>query len=240
MSGMVENADRLPRQARWFSRLLLACGLFLSWASVPENAQAEEIFRYRDSRGVLHFSNVPTDRRFERVMPGEPLVEDAPALVEPERIAPPEVLSVAPATIARMIDETAFRYRIEKATLHAMVRAESGFNPLAVSSAGACGLLQLMPTTARSLGVEDIFHPRQNLEGGALYFRRLLQRFDGNGRLALAAFNAGPRTVEDYGGVPPFPETERYLEAVSRFRVEYLRERESKPHMIQRRATPAS
>jgi len=142
--------------------------------------------------------------------------------------------------IVRLIEETAARYRIEKALLAAIVRAESGYDPRAVSRAGAAGLMQLMPETAESLGVSDVFHPKQNLEGGALYFRRLLHRFAGDPVLALAAFNAGPTAVERYGGIPPFPETRSYVRRVSAYRLEYLRSREGLPHMVEQRKRPES
>jgi soluble lytic murein transglycosylase-like protein len=145
-----------------------------------------------------------------------------------------------PLFIVRLIEETAVRYRLEKALLAAIVRAESGYDPRAVSRAGAAGLMQLMPETAESLGVRDVFHPKQNLEGGALYFRRLLHRFEGDPVLALAAFNAGPTAVERYGGIPPFPETRSYLRRVSAYRQEYLRSREGLPHMLERRKRPES
>jgi hypothetical protein len=145
-----------------------------------------------------------------------------------------------PLRIVRLIEETAARYRIEKALLAAIVRAESGYDPRAVSRAGAAGLMQLMPETAESLGVRDVFHPKQNLEGGALYFRRLLHRFEGDPVLALAAFNAGPTAVERHGGVPPFPETRSYVRRVAAYRQEYLRSREGLPHMVEQRKRPES
>jgi hypothetical protein len=94
-----------------------------------------------------------------------------------------------------------------------IIEAESGGDPRAVSPKGAQGLMQLMPETARALGVQDPFDPVQNIEGGVRYLSHLLQRF-GDLRLALAAYNAGPGRVQQYGGVPPFPETQRYIERI--------------------------
>ena len=301
---------------------MFGCGvLYCLWGPALE-AAAGEIFRYRDSEGVLHFSNAPTDDRFSRVGPDERLsgregIEDTkgasrktadqgsaqrshqvlPGLgkatsggsphtspessrlpdvgrqestpeegtvVQPAgprtarpRVEPrvestarstarsavqPRVQPVVepPRRIVRLIEETAARYRIEKALLAAIVRAESGYDPRAVSRAGAAGLMQLMPETAESLGVRDVFHPKQNLEGGALYFRRLLHRFEGDPVLALAAFNAGPTAVERYGGIPPFPETRSYVRRVAAYRQEYLRSREGLPHMVEQRKRPES
>lgn len=114
----------------------------------------------------------------------------------------------------QLIVHTAQRYGLDPALLAAMVKVESGFDPRAVSPAGAKGLLQLMDATARALGVQDPFDPAQNLEGGARYFRQLLERFGGDVRLALAAYNAGPGAVQRAGGIPPYPETQRYVELV--------------------------
>ena len=121
-----------------------------------------------------------------------------------------------------MISETAYRFDLEPALMHAVVRAESGYDPNAVSRAGARGLMQLMPETALEVGVRDVFHPQDNLEGGASYLRGLIDRYSGDVHLALAAYNAGPGAVDSHGGVPPYAETQEYLRRVFRFRQEYL------------------
>jgi hypothetical protein len=115
-----------------------------------------------------------------------------------------------------LIASTAFRYGLDPALLAAVAKAESGFNPWAVSRAGAKGLMQLMDSTAAAMGVSDPFDPFQNLDGGARYLRSLLDRF-GDPLMALAAYNAGPGAVERYGGIPPFAETRRYLASVLRY-----------------------
>jgi soluble lytic murein transglycosylase-like protein len=96
------------------------------------------------------------------------------------------------------------------------MQTESAFDALAVSPAGAVGLMQLMPDVASEMGVDDPFDPRQNIMGGAKYLRRLLDRHRGNMRLALASYNAGPGNVTEYGGVPPFPETRKYVKTVTK------------------------
>lgn len=122
-----------------------------------------------------------------------------------------------------IIRSAAARFRLDPALLHAVIKAESNYNPSAVSRAGACGLMQLMPATARALGVSNIFDPWQNVSGGARYLREQLDRF-GDIELALAAYNAGPAAVSRYaiagqsrGGIPPFPETRAYVSRVIRY-----------------------
>ncbi len=103
---------------------------------------------------------------------------------------------------------------MDPALVNAIVMAESEYNPRAVSKKGARGLMQLMPATAAALGVKDSFNPEQNLDGGVRYFKQLVNRFDGDVTLALAAYNAGSRKVRLYRGVPPFKATKRYIKKV--------------------------
>jgi len=126
----------------------------------------------------------------------------------------------------RIIDELAAQYRVEPALVKAVIRAESGFDPRAVSPKGARGLMQLTPRTARHHGVANLQDPRQNIRGGVRLLRLMLDRFNGDAALALAAYNAGGPTVERYGGVPPYQETRHYVAAVLRFRERYRRDDE--------------
>ena len=103
---------------------------------------------------------------------------------------------------------------------------ESGYNPDAVSDRGAQGLMQLMPTTAQWLGIRDAFNPAMNIDGGVRYFKSLLDRFDGDIELALAAYNAGSRYVHKYGGVPPFKATRIYIKKVLQYRDQFAEEME--------------
>ncbi len=114
---------------------------------------------------------------------------------------------------APLVGPIAQRYGLDTEFILRIIEAESGGNPNAVSPRGAIGLMQLMPDTARALGVQNPYDPLQNIEGGVRYLRHLLDRF-GDRRLALAAYNAGPGNVQRYGGVPPFPETIRYLQKI--------------------------
>ncbi len=115
------------------------------------------------------------------------------------------------------IIQTANHYQIDPALIKAIIMAESGYNTKATSKRGAKGLMQLMPGTAQSLGVEDIFNPHQNITGGVQYFKRMVNRFNGDVKLALAAYNAGSRNVRNYNGVPPFKATHSYIKKVFKY-----------------------
>jgi soluble lytic murein transglycosylase-like protein len=116
-----------------------------------------------------------------------------------------------------VIEEHATRNGVRKDLVRAVIQVESAFNPRAVSSKGAMGLMQLMPATARQFGVRNAFDPDENVRGGVAYLRQLLDRYDGNERLALAAYNAGPGAVDRYGEtVPPYRETRDYVSRVDR------------------------
>ncbi|MEO2168361.1 MAG: lytic transglycosylase domain-containing protein [bacterium] len=119
-----------------------------------------------------------------------------------------------------LIQRIATEAKIDPALVHAVVRAESDFDRFAISRKGAEGLMQLMPGTAREVGVQNSFIAEDNLQGGVTYLRRMLDLFSGNTRLALAAYNAGPEAVLKHGTVPPYPETRRYVAKVLAFRDE--------------------
>jgi soluble lytic murein transglycosylase-like protein len=127
----------------------------------------------------------------------------------------PELSNLAmPANLTEVIREQGERAQLDPNLLKAVIRNESNFNPRAVSPVGAQGLMQLMPGTARGLGVQDSFDPAQNVAGGAKYLKSLLNRYDQSLPLALAAYNAGPGAVDKHGGVPPYAETTRYVQKV--------------------------
>lgn len=120
----------------------------------------------------------------------------------------------APESMESMFEDASRAYQVPMDLLKAVAKAESNFNPAAVSPKGAVGVMQLMPATARGLGVDDPYDARSNIFGGAKYLRENLDRYDGNIELTLAAYNAGCNNVSKYGGIPPFKETQNYVKKV--------------------------
>ena len=116
-----------------------------------------------------------------------------------------------------MVIKAANRHEVDPAMVMAIIMAESSYNPKAISKKGARGLMQLMPTTARSLGVKDSFNPEHNINAGVRYYKKLLNQFDGNVELALAAYNAGSRKVREHRGIPPFGATKVYVKKVIKY-----------------------
>lgn len=159
-------------------------------------------FKLVDEDGVVHFTNAPADPRYRRAvgLTGR----EAAWFRLPER----------PHRYASEIREAASRYGIDARLVETLIRVESMFDPWAVSRKGAQGLMQLMPGTASSLGVRDAFNPRQNIDGGVRHLRGLLDRYNGNLPLALAAYNAGDEAVRWHRGVPPYPETQHYVRKI--------------------------
>ena len=171
--------------------------------AVPAGA---EMFRLTAPDGTVHFTNAPTDPRYQRM--GIASGTEAGFLRLPEGDTAPYL---------QEIRDAAERYGVPLKLVSAVIRAESGFNPRAVSRKGAQGLMQLMPTTAATLGVRNSFDPRQNIDGGVRHLRGLIDRFTNNLPFALAAYNAGEKAVVQYGGIPPYPETQDYVTKVLYF-----------------------
>ena len=188
-----------------------------------------DIYQYRDRSGTIVFTNAPAERA-TRLVIKEPALPPARRMLVPvprdrvlAELSRPLPIPV-PTSYDALIREIAERYDVEYALVKAMIKAESDFDRLAVSRKGALGLMQLMPETAAQHQVQNVFLPRDNIEGGCRHLRMLLDRYGGNLPLAIAAYNAGTRRVEEAGGVPPIPETREYLARVLRYRLAYLRE----------------
>lgn len=132
--------------------------------------------------------------------------------MEPVSFSSPSVNSKS--QILDMVTKISEKHGVDDKLVKALIRQESGFNPKATSKAGAMGLMQLMPATAKNLGVQDAYNPLQNVDGGVRYLKSMLDRYNGNIILALAAYNAGPGAVDKYSGVPPYAETQNYVKSI--------------------------
>jgi len=162
-----------------------------------------DIYWFKGEDGVIHFTNVPRADRPWRLY-----------LREKEK---------GPTDLERLIRAVASRHGMDPALIKAVIAAESGFDPKAISTKGAKGLMQLMPSTAEILGIRDPFDPEENLEAGTRYLKALLGRFGGDLSLALSAYNAGPEAVERFGGMPPYEETRRYVSKVLQYYARFRR-----------------
>lgn len=191
---------------RGLRKLRVASIATLLLAGGTPTAYASDIARRLvDTDGVVHLTNVPADPRY-RGLP-EASGTSAGWLRLPTR---------AWTRYAAYIDDIAREHGVSPALIEAVVRTESDFDPAAVSAKGAGGLMQLMPRTASALGVVDRFDPRDSIRGGVRHLRYLLERYQGSVVLALAAYNAGEGTVDAHRGMPPYPETQQYVQRVLR------------------------
>ncbi len=178
-----------------------------------------DIYRYVDADGTVHFTNVPQDSRFkvylkEKRKP-DPVTDTLASEIryynEKDR-----------ARYAKPIQDAARATRLEPALIHAVISAESGYNPFARSRKGAAGLMQLMPETAKRYGVKNRLDPTQNISGGARYLRDLIRLFNNDVQLAVAAYNAGENAVVRYGNrIPPYQETMTYVPRVMTYYKKY-------------------
>jgi soluble lytic murein transglycosylase-like protein len=200
-------AQRLPvRFALAAVSRLVAISILLLLA--PRADANGPLYRYIDASGTVHFTNVSKGRRYHRVFLTERGLVRGGVGRRPDPKQPPEY-----AGYDWLISRAAAAYDLDPALVKAVIAAESNFDRRAVSRAGAQGLMQLMPKTAQSVGVSDPLEPTQNVLGGVRYLREMLDRY-GDTTRALAAYNAGPTAVDRHGGVPPFRETQAYVERV--------------------------
>ena len=162
-----------------------------------------DIYMYIDADGVMHFTNAPTESD-----------RDYRVYIR-ERSRYRSSNSYAPDKYDELISVASKQYGVDHRLVKAIIKAESDFNPKAVSKKGAMGLMQIMPQNFQSLDIEDPFDPRENIMGGTRYFKYLYDRFDGQLALSLAAYNAGPTAVDNYNKtIPPYRETEQYVQRV--------------------------
>jgi soluble lytic murein transglycosylase-like protein len=179
-----------------------------------------DIYMYKDERGVVHFTNIPNgDKRYRMVRKEESTSDYTRAAGMPQYVLPTAALI---RQYTPLIETAAKTHGVDVALVHAVITAESGYNPRAVSRAGAQGIMQLMPDTARRFGVQNSFDAAQNIDGGVKYLRELLTMFNGNRELAVAAYNAGENAVIRHGNrIPPYAETMHYVPKVLGFYREF-------------------
>jgi hypothetical protein len=194
---MVKNRTmRICFQAGWVAALAVA-GLQAGGTSLPSGSVS---------------SVVRPDPRTGRLVRSVVVRPRVPAPAAPLPKQPP----AAARDFSEAVEQVAREHRLPPQLIHSIIKVESNYNPFAVSPKGALGLMQLIPATARRFGVSDVFDPMENLQGGARYLKYLLNLYDGDDRLALAAYNAGEGAVARWGGVPPYRETQGYLRQVRR------------------------
>jgi soluble lytic murein transglycosylase-like protein len=208
--GIRAKKEKSRRAGRTgFRRAILLAGIFAAGLVLPA-ASLADIYKFVDKDGVIHFSNVPsTSGKWVLVIKEQRVQFNLGqnfAKYEPE------------------IWKASQRYSVDYHLVRAVIKAESNFNPKAVSKAGARGLMQLMPQTASILQVNDSFHPEENIDGGVRYLRYLLNLYNDNLQLALAAYNAGEKAVFKYRGIPPYQETQTYVQRVLGYYQKYSRE----------------
>lgn len=187
----------------------------LLFALAP-SAEAD-IYTYTDANRIVHFSNVPDNKKYKIIVATQ---RDENSSELPHGQV--QVSQIGKNRFSPLVEAAARTYRVDAALLHAVISAESNYNPAAVSNKGAVGLMQLMPETALRYGVENSFDPEQNIRGGTKYLSYLLQQFDNNLELVVAAYNAGEKAVIRHGySIPPYRETLGYVPKVLKLHKKY-------------------
>lgn len=191
---------------------------------MPAHRAWAVIYRYMDQNGVIHFSDTPSPGAARMKAHYRPIA----VRIRRRKFRPPARMAkrmpgyggplksprLSDTRMEGLIEKDSKKYGLDPSLVRAVIQTESGFDCTAVSPKGAMGLMQLMPTTAARLGVYNPFDPADNIKGGVRYLSRMLARFGGNLPLALAAYNAGPQSIEQWGSIPPYPETRSYVRKV--------------------------
>ncbi|MFA5516212.1 MAG: lytic transglycosylase domain-containing protein [Desulfuromonadales bacterium] len=188
---------------KFSSMTILGACFCLLLLAIPEIPRAD-IYRHVDANGVVHFTNTPTTGQF--------------SFYRKE--------GSGGNTVGDIIRRYSSMFNLEEALIRAVIKAESNYNPRALSKKGAMGFMQLIPETARDMQVTNPFNPEDNIRGGSRYLRMMLNQFNDDLELALAAYNAGPATVRRYGGIPPFEETKTYVERVKKYLLDYRQDKD--------------
>jgi hypothetical protein len=185
--------------------------------SMPLLPAFADIYQFTDDQGVIHFSNVSigNSKKYKKIKSAS--AKEQYTTAAPQSTAPsamPLSSSNMPSAYVEIIHSACDRHGVDPALVHAIVKVESDFNPYALSRKGAMGLMQLMPRTAVDMNVRNTFNPHENIDGGVKYLRYLIDRYEGNLSLALAAYNSGETAVKRWGTIPPFPETQNYVQRI--------------------------
>ncbi|MCY1285433.1 Membrane-bound lytic murein transglycosylase F [compost metagenome] len=182
----------------------------LALLGLGAGAAQADIYMSEAADGTLLLTNLPREgREYQRVF------RETPGAPPPTAARAPQLAEQGERPYAELVAQAATANDLPPALLHAVIRNESNYDPAALSPKGAAGLMQLMPGTAREMGVDNVWDPAANIQGGARYLKRLLTQFDHDIPLAVAAYNAGPGAVRNSGlAIPPYPETQRYVPSV--------------------------
>ena len=184
--------------------ILLAVIIVVSFFSFSLRYAQADIYRFRDKDGVWHFTNILSDVRYR-------------LYIKTDRVKGKQYIK----NYDEIIHKAAKQFSVETNLIKAVIMAESSFDPNAVSKSGAQGLMQLMPTTAADMSVDNPFDPEENIFGGTRYLGLLLKRFKQDKRLAVAAYNVGPKIVANHNSVPPIPQTRRFVEKVMKYYIKF-------------------